>query len=122
VPEGFEIPADLVRSLDQRLQTYMESATDAYGEVKDVVYTEVMRRAEASPRWVKVADFIDAWDDEDRFWVGVRSPDFVSEAFASEYGTDEYPPDPILRTLDDVSRMAAARADGLLNSKLGMQT
>lgn len=120
--EGFEIAADLVRALELRLELYGEAATDAFGIAKDVVYTETMRRAHASPRWVKVADFLDAWDENDRYWIGVRAPEYISEAQAIEYGTEEYPPDPIMRTMDDVARMAGARATAHLTSKFGYQT
>ena len=117
--DGFEISADLMRALETRLMEYGQAADQAYGVARSVVQTEVTRRAQASPRWVKVADEIDTWDENDRMWIGVRSPQFVSEAFAAEYGTEEYPPDPLLRTLDAVGRIAAQRASGFLVGRLG---
>lgn len=116
---GFEIPADLVRALEAQVLEYGQAAQEAYGIARTTVQTEVMRQAKASPRWVKVADEIDTWDENDRFWVGVRTPEFVSEAFAAEYGTEEYPPDPLVRTLDATARVAAHRADGFLMARLG---
>lgn len=116
---GFEISADLMRALEAKVLEYGEAATEAYGIARTTIKTEVLRRSEASPRWVKVADEIDTWDENDRFWIGVRSDEFVSEAFAAEYGTDEYPPDPIMRTLDATARIASARATGFLVGRLG---
>ena len=116
---GFEISADLMRALEAKLLEYGEAAEEAYGIARNTIETEVLRRSQASPRWVKVADEIDTWDENDRFWVGVRSPEFVSEAFAAEYGTDEYPPDPLMRTLDATARIAAHRASGFLMGRLG---
>jgi phosphoribosylaminoimidazole-succinocarboxamide synthase len=116
---GFEISADLIRALEAKVMEYGEAANEAYGIARETVKSEVMRRAQASPRWVKVADEIDTWDENDRFWVGVRSPEFVSEAFAAEYGTDEYPPEPLLRTLDAAARVASHKANGFLVSRLG---
>lgn len=120
--DGFTIPADLIRALEHRIELYGNIVDEARGIAHDVVATETMRRAKASPRWVHVADFIDTWDENDRYWIGVRGPEMVSEAFAAEYGTDEYPPDPLFRTLDDISRAAASRAGEFMTSKLGQVT
>jgi hypothetical protein len=116
---GFEISADLMRALEARLQEYGEATTEAYGVAREVVQTEVMRRAHASPRWVHVADNIDTWDENDRYWIGVRSPEFVSEAFAAEYGTEGYPPTPLMRTLDSAARLASVQASKFLGGRLG---
>jgi hypothetical protein len=116
---GFQIPADLVRALEAQLLEYGQAADEAFGIARTTIQTEVMRRAEASPRWVKVADEIDTWDENDRFWIGIRSSEFVSEAFAAEYGTEDYPPDPLMRTLDQTARVAGLRADGFLMARLG---
>lgn len=116
---GFSLSADLMRSLELRLEMYGYLVGNAKQEARDVVYTEVMKRAHASPRWVHVADFLDTWDENDRYWIGVRSPEFVSEAFAAEYGTDMYPPEPLMRTIDDVARIAANRSGGMLSAKTG---
>ena len=118
--DGFEIPAEMIRALEHRLEMYGSAAEDAYGIAKDVVYTEAMKRAHASRRWVKVADFLDTWDENDRYWIGVRDDSMVSEAFAVEYGTEDYPPEPLLRTLDSAARIAGNRADAQLISKIGM--
>lgn len=117
----FEFSADLLRSLENQLYAYGESAQEAGQLAGEVVKTEVMRRAHASPRWVHVADDIDTWDENDRLLIGVRSPQMISEAQAAEYGTEEYPPDPLMRTLDSAARIAGQRADGMLIGRFGAQ-
>ena len=116
----FQLGSDLLRALDTRIQMYGEVLDEAHGIAHDVVRTEVMKRAKADPRWVHVADFIDTWDENDRMWIGIRSPQFISEAQAAEYGTDEYPPSAIMRTLDDVARLANARSAEHINAKFGV--
>ena len=109
-----EIRDDLLRALELRLEMYGHAVREGMNEVRDVVQTETMKRANASPRWVHVADYIDTWDENDRYWIGVRQPEFISEAQAAEYGTEGYPPDPILRTVDEMVR----HAYNSVNSKL----
>lgn len=111
--------ADLLRALELRLEMYAAATEEGIDMVQDVVRTETMKRAEASPRWVHVADYIDTWDENDRYWIGVREPQMISVAQAAEYGTDEYPPEPLMRTLDSATRMAYARANYHIAGKFG---
>lgn len=115
----FGIGSDLMRALQLRLKMYGDVLGEAADIHRDVVYTETMKRAKASPRWVGVADFIDTWDENDRMWIGVREPQMISEAQAAEYGTEGWPPDPIMRTMDESARLAAARASEYVNSMFG---
>ena len=115
-----DIPTEAIRALERRVALFSETSMEAYGVVRDVLFTEVMRRARADPRWVGVADFIDAWDENDRFVVGVRDDEMVSQAFAAEYGTEDYPPSPLLRTMDEAMRMASARATSHIASRIGV--
>ena len=108
-----------MRALELRLQMYGDVLQETAGIQRDVVMTETMKRANASPRWVHVADFIDTWDENDRMYIGVREPQMISEAQAAEYGTEGYPPDPIMRTMDEAARVAAARASEYIGSRFG---
>lgn len=94
----------MLNTLNHQVAGLIYQAENAEGQAKEAVYSEVIRRANASERWVGLADYIDAWDENDRFWIGVRGIEFVSEAFAAEYGTEEYPPDPLMRTVDSLAR------------------
>jgi hypothetical protein len=77
--------------------------------------------ARSSPRWIGLSDYIDTWDEHDRFWVGIRGPMFVSDAFAAEYGTDEYPPAPLFRLTDAATRAASSAADVVLRNRFANQ-
>jgi hypothetical protein len=116
---GFEISADLYRSLRANVANVVSSVREAEGVVQQHLHDAVQQRAASDPRWIGLADYIDTWDDDGTLWVGVREPAFVSEAFAAEYGTSGYPPAPILRTLDSETRRAAAKAAVHLSSRLG---
>lgn len=109
---GFAFPADTVSALERRLQGMIVAGEAARTAVRREVYDEAVSRAQTSTRWADLAEHLEVWDENDRFWVGVRSPQFVSEAFAAEYGTEEYPPEPILRQLDGAARLAAHRSRG----------
>ena len=101
---GFEISADMLNTLNHQVGSFIAAAEEASTQAKEAVHSEVLRRANASERWVGLAEHIDTWDENDRFWIGVRGIEFVSEAFAAEYGTEEYPPDPLMRTVDALAR------------------
>ena len=116
---GFDITVDFLDMLEQHVEDISVATAEASQIAKDHLYDEVQRRAAESPQWIGAADNIDTWDESDHFWIGVRSPQFVSIAFAAEYGTEEFPPEPILRTLDDATRSAAAKASIHLNARLG---
>ncbi len=96
------IPESFMRELARAPYALSDAAEQQSDESKEYLYNEVMRRVGASERWVGLADYVDSWTEYDRFWVGIRGKMYVSEAFAAEYGTDEYPPDPVFRVLDDV--------------------
>jgi hypothetical protein len=114
------IPVEMIRALERRVALFSEASMEAYGVARDVLYTEVMRRANADPRWVGVADYIEAWDENDRFVIGVTNDEMVSQAFAAEYGTEDYPPAPLFRTMDEAIRMASLRATSHLISRVGV--
>jgi hypothetical protein len=110
----------MIRALERRVALFSETSMEAYGVARDVLYTEVMRRAHADPRWVGVADYIEEWDENDRYYIGVTDTEYVSQAFAAEYGTEDYPPAPLLRNMDDAVRMASMRANALVLSRVGV--
>ena len=116
---GFDISADLYRSLRANVATVFNSVKEAEVIIQNHLFDVVQQQAKADPRWIGVADSIHTWDENDRFWIGVDDPEFVSEAFAAEYGTDEYPPSPIFRTLGAETRNAAAKASMHLSGRLG---
>lgn len=116
---GFEISADLYRSLRAQVNDIVTTVEEAQQIIEQHLYDTVQQRAKDNPRWIGVADHIDTWDENDRFWIGVRGPEFASEAFVAEYGSNGYPPAPIFRTLDNDVRTAAAKASVHMASRLG---
>lgn len=118
---GFDIPVDISRTLRLHAENIAMVVEEAAQIVRQDILDDVHRRAAENPRWVGVADYIDTWDENDMFWVGVREPAFVSEAFAAEYGTEDYPPSPILRTTDDAAREARNKARSHMSARLGVR-
>lgn len=118
---SFSIPADFYKTLSHHVGHLSRVAEESAAVAQSHVFDEVQRRAAESPRWIGVADYIDTWDDQGRMWVGVRAPQFVSQAYAAEYGTEDFPPDPILRTLDSANRMAATKAEQHFTSQVGAE-
>ena len=116
---GFEFSSDLMRQLNQTVSEYTDAASEAQRIAQETILQSVRETAKESPRWRDLADYVDTWDENDRFWIGIRGPEYVSEAFAVEYGTDEYPPEPIMRTLDGAARVAGYRVSSFLNSRFG---
>ncbi len=117
---SFTISVEFMHALERKVALFSEASMEASGVARDVLYTEVMRRANADPRWVGVADFIEEWDENDRYVIGVTDNEMISQAFAAEYGTEDYPPAPLFRTMDEAMRMASVRATSHIISRVGV--
>lgn len=112
------LSTDDIDALRDDLLAQIEAVNEARAIVRERLVDEVKQAARQNPRWVGLADYVDTWDDEgNRFWVGVRSKEMVSEAFAAEYGSAEYPPAPLLRTQDEQMRTAIAYGEAYLSSR-----
>ena len=109
---GFSLPADVMRAFQSHYGSLQARLLEAQENIQQDVLAEAKSKAVQSDRWAEMVDQIEVWSEFDRFWVGVRSPQFISQAFAAEYGTDEYPPEPILRQMAEVTRNAAAKRFG----------
>lgn len=118
---SFSIPADFYKTLSQHVDRLSRAAEGAAAVGQQVIVDEAHRMAQSSPRWIGVADYIDTWTENDRLWIGVRAPQFVSEAFAAEYGIDEWPPVPVMRTLDSASRLATTKAEQHFSAQIGAE-
>ena len=114
---GFEISSFMLDDLGRLVRSYAEEAVEAGEAGREAALGVVQDLARSNPRWIGLADNIDTWDEEDRFWIGVRGPNFVSEAFAAEYGTDDYPPAPLFRLNDAAARAASFAADQYLHNR-----
>lgn len=97
---------------------HVERAIDASAEAQEIgrqtLLDSVQNRARAIPAWYRLADVIETWTDEGYLRIGVRQKDFLSQAAVAEYGSDEEPPAPLLRVLnDDVDSAQEAVAEHL---------
>jgi hypothetical protein len=111
-PESYR--AELARTAE----ALRSGASEQSDQSQQFLYDEVMQRIGASDRWVGLADYVDTWTEHDRFWIGIRGPMYISEAFAAEYGTDDYPPDPVFRGLDDNPQQALPHYQAVTTPKL----
>lgn len=115
---GFAVDASQLMQLEDRLMDVARAQQEAQGVFAHQLVSNIQAAAERSPRWIGVIENIDTWDENDRRWIGVRGPEFVSQAFDAEYGTDEYPPSPLLRLLDAPMQGARQAADLFLAARL----
>lgn len=106
---SFQLSYATARGIDEFYSDLMVRAEEYSYGVQEAVLDEAKTRAQSSERWSGLVDEIDTWTEYDRFWVGVRGVEYVSDAFAAEYGTESYPPEPLLRTLDEAYSSASKR-------------
>lgn len=66
--------------------------------VSQSIHDDLVRKAQSRPEWAGMSDHMDIWTNPNgTVSFGIRTPDFVSEAFAAEYGDREQPPSPLFR-------------------------
>lgn len=115
---GFALHAEQLMQLEDRLAQFHGVAQESREVFRHSLRSNVARIAERSPRWIGLVDHIDTWDENDRMWVGLRGQDVVSEAFNAEYGSEQYPPAPLLRMLDAPMNGARMQADLFMKARL----
>ena len=80
---------------------YTQAVADAVHTAADRASAHVQeslaREAQASTRWADIAQDIQVYANDGRYWVGVQSPGAVSEAMSAEYGDATHPPVPLIR-------------------------
>lgn len=117
----FVLPSMLTAQLNlygQRLQA--ESAVAAE-KASAFLHERVVAKARMDPEWAGLADNIEVWSADGHLVVGVRHQDFVSQAFALEYGDEVRPPNPLFRSLDGEMREASQVADEHMNLAFGTE-
>ena len=116
---SIDIPVEFFTTLKQHVDKVSEAVDESIEVGKQSLYEGVSERMEQYPQWDGLIDHLDSWSDDGRFWIGIRTPQFVSEAFIAEYGTGEYPPEPVLRDISGPVRKAQTEASDALRDRLG---
>lgn len=62
-------------------------------------HNQVVSRAQATPGWQDLADKITVWSEDGLLFIGVTAQDYVSQAWALEYGDADHEPNSLFRTL-----------------------
>jgi hypothetical protein len=117
----FTLPSALTVQLaayGQRLQAESELAAQ---KASAFLHERVVAKARLDPEWEPLADHIETWSQDGQLMVGVRHQDFVSQAFALEYGDEVRPPAPLFRTLTEDMREATQVADEHMNVAFGTE-
>lgn len=108
--EGITIPSYFMDSLEQSMLSMAVQGADVRGVAYQDLLRTVRDSARAIPQWAPLADEIDVWDEHDRTWIGIRGPNFASEAFEAEYGTENMAPTGFMRTVVPQHVQAAERS------------
>ena len=77
-----------------------EAQADAEENIRQL-HESVVEKARQTPGWERLADHIEVWSQDGQLHVGIRNQEFVSEAWAMEYGDEQHAPNPLFRTLTD---------------------
>jgi hypothetical protein len=102
----FVLPSMLAVELaayTERLQQESQAAAD---KAATFLHERVVAKARQDPQWMSLADNIEVWSQDGQLVIGVRDTEFVSQAFALEYGDEVRPPTPLFRTLSEDMREA----------------
>jgi hypothetical protein len=88
------------------------SMTEADRIAQEEMHRLTVERAREMEDWSSLSDEIHTWSQDGMLIVGVRHLDFVSDAFALEYGDEVTPPSPLFRTVGpDIAAAAQAASD-----------
>ena len=112
-------PSTLTAQLNAYGQRLQEEAQVAADRATSFLHERVVAKARMDPQWTSLADNIEVWSQDGRLIVGVRDEEFVSQAFALEYGDEVRPPTPLFRTLTEDVREASEVFDEHMTSVFG---
>jgi hypothetical protein len=101
-----EWPSSLTAELIAYTQRLQADAVSASERAVSFIHERTVARARLNPDWAPLADNIEVWSQDGVLVIGVRDEEFVSEAFALEYGDEVRPPSPLFRSLGSEFREA----------------
>lgn len=97
------IGADYLAALDQYLTGLYQVSDEAGQKAAGYLHEQTVMLARQKEGWRDIADQIEVWSNDGMLVVGVRDQEYVSEAFALEYGDEVTPPDPLFRTMQPMA-------------------
>lgn len=116
---GFEWPSSTTAALLAYTARLQREASYAASEAIDYLHERTVARARLNPDWEPLADHIEVWSRDGLLEIGVRDEEFVSQAFALEYGDEVRPPQPLFRTMNADMRAAGQVMSEHMVSKFG---
>ena len=103
----------------QYIDGLQEEAIEAAAKAAMFLHRSAVERARRDPAWVSLADKIEVWAEDGQLVIGVRDEEFVSQAFALEYGDEHRPPNSLFRSLNQDTRGAGEVMDHHMMSRYG---
>jgi hypothetical protein len=100
------IAPSFTEQLHQYLDGLQEEAIQAAAKAAMFLHRSAVERAKRDPAWASMADKIEVWAEDGHLVIGVRDEEYVSQAFALEYGDERRPPSPLFRSMNQDTRGA----------------
>ena len=113
-------PSEFTGQLMAYAQRLQEETVAAATKASEFLHERVVAKARLDPEWEPLADHIEVWSHDGQLVVGVRHREFVSQAFALEYGDEVRPPNPLFRTLTEDMREASEVMTEHMTTKFGV--
>jgi hypothetical protein len=111
---SIRIDASWLDALDRHVNGMYDDILSVYAEVADELHERIVDRARNHPKWNEYADRIESWDENGHLAIGIQNPEYVSEAFALEYGDESAPPAPLFRSAESMSSIEKFARDRMI--------
>jgi hypothetical protein len=106
-------------SLSRYVEGVQTEATQRSEAVINYFHERVVERARETPGWEDLADQITVWSEDGLLYIGVTSQDYVSQAWAVEYGDADHTPNALFRALTSEVSLANAYARTAAQARYG---
>lgn len=97
--DTLHIGAGFFAALDRYAQAVNLAAQESAERTMVGVQDRLRAAAKRSERWQPLAEHIETWSQDGKFVVGVRNADVMNDAMAAEYGDENHPPVPLIRSI-----------------------
>lgn len=116
---GFTWPSSTTAQIVAHCDRLQREATAAADVGSEYLHERTLARARLNPEWEPLADHIEIWSNDGLLEIGVREEEFVSQAFALEYGDEVRPPQPLFRTMSSDIQHAGRLMREHMEAKFG---